>query len=295
MRTEDIDGLYLFHFYIVDLWAQLKNESLKNKKLEEDCRRKTGEFILFRGQSVSEEESEKFLHSKSSLISPNGFFSTSIEQSLALNFMYKSLSSHPGSIPILFKVKADSTIQSAVFAYIEDLTANKEEYEVLFSIGAVFKVTDVVLNRYIDKNLPIWVIDMTLTDEGIKDVQDYIDSMKNDFIGIDKDIIFGHLLIEMNELTKADKYFQFLSQSVEKGSLKEADILDEIGHIFLSQQENNSAYEYYQQAYNIRSNQLNQKTHPRIGLSLNNFGNIALKRGNYKKSHQLFPSSIRYI
>jgi tetratricopeptide (TPR) repeat protein len=287
LRTEDIDGLYLFHFYIVDLWTQLKTESSNNKELEEKCRRmNNGEFILFRGQKMSEEELEKFKHSKGLLISPNGFFSTSIKQRCALDFIYQSKSHEP--CPILFRIKVDSKAESAVFAYIEHLSAIKKEDEVLFSIGAVFKVNDVILNYDNDKNLPIWVIDMTLTDEGMKDVQDYSDSVKNDFENTDKRVIFGHLLIEMNELTKAGKYFNFLLKSVEKSSFVEADVLDEIGHISLHQLEKDSALNYYQQAYDIRSKLLDDKTDPIIGCSLNNFGNVALLAGDYKKARSHF-------
>jgi tetratricopeptide (TPR) repeat protein len=287
LRTEDIDGLYLFHFYIVDLWTQLEKESSKNKELEENCRRmNNGEFILFRGQKMSEEELEKFQHSKGSLISPNGFFSTSINRDCALNFMKERMCD--GFVPILFKIEADSTVQSTVFAYIEHLTAKKGECEVLFSIGSVFKVNDVILNRDIDKNLPIWVIDMTLTDEGREDVEDYIASVKNDFEDMDNRVIFGRLLIEMNELTKAEKYFNFLLKSVEKLSLVEADVLDEIGHIFLNQFENNLASEKYQKAYDIRLKLLNQKTHPRIGLSFNNFGWVALHADDHKVARSHF-------
>jgi transposase len=68
LRTEDIELLYLFRFYIVDLCLQLEQEH-KNLRL-------TQVLTLYRGQQMSTEEFEKLKQSVGISISPNGFFST---------------------------------------------------------------------------------------------------------------------------------------------------------------------------------------------------------------------------
>lgn len=67
LRTQDIDLLYLFRFYIIDLCSQLEQES-KRKILN------TETFTLYRGQQMAKEEFEKLQTTIGVLISINGFF-----------------------------------------------------------------------------------------------------------------------------------------------------------------------------------------------------------------------------
>ena len=53
------------------------------------------------------------------------------------------------------------------------------------------------------------------------------------------------LLTEMNELTKAMKYFNLLLVKAEKDSLAEADVLNEMGFISYCRHERSSALERY--------------------------------------------------
>jgi hypothetical protein len=68
LRTEDLQLIFSFRFYIADLSTQLHRLSNKQKNTID---------ILYRGQIMFKEEFEKFQSNIGSLISVNTFFSTS--------------------------------------------------------------------------------------------------------------------------------------------------------------------------------------------------------------------------
>jgi hypothetical protein len=122
LRTEDIDGLYLFRFYIIDLWTQLKFESEKN----------VGTIIVYRGQKMFDEELDRLKHNVGSFISTNSFFSTTRDKTIAMNFFNSSKRHELNSV--LFEITANSANKSSVFADIEMFSHYKGEHEVLFSV-----------------------------------------------------------------------------------------------------------------------------------------------------------------
>lgn len=267
LRTEDIDGLYLFRFYIIDLCKQLKEESRKN----------VGTLTLYRGQVMSDEELDKLKHSVGTLVSINGFFSTTLGQTVATKFLGKS--NRDKHQEVLFQITADSSVKDVIFANIEDLSVVKGEHEVLFSVGAVFRIDSVE----VDDTLKCWIVKMTVTDEGMVNVKEYIKCIRKENEDATNVVLFGHLLREMGELSKAEKYFNILLQITERNSLAEADIQDQIGHIFNDRSQMKLAFDYYKRSYNIRQNRL-PANHMRIAESLNNYAVIHRSMAEYEKA-----------
>jgi hypothetical protein len=56
----------------------------------------------------------------------------------------------------------------------------------------------------------------------------------------------------MDQLTKAETYFNLLLQSTKTNSLEQADILDQLGYISYLRSEHATALQYYNDAYQIR-------------------------------------------
>ncbi len=134
LRTEDIELLYLFRFYIVDLCSQLEQE---HKKLLF-----TQVLTLYRGQEMPTEEFEKLKQSIGIPISPNGFFSTSRYLSVAISFIADRHDTDEKKT-VLFEITADPQLESTIFADIEAYSRMQGENEVLFSLGAIFIITQV--------------------------------------------------------------------------------------------------------------------------------------------------------
>lgn len=78
LRTEDNELLYTFRFFIMDLCVQLEHEREQLNSNET--------IIVYHGQCVPKEESTKLNKEIGSLISMNGFLSTSCNIDTALIF-----------------------------------------------------------------------------------------------------------------------------------------------------------------------------------------------------------------
>ncbi|CAF3485861.1 unnamed protein product [Rotaria sp. Silwood1] len=184
--------------------------------------------------------------------------------------------------PVLFQITADTAIKSIVFANVEEFSCDKSEREVLFSIGTAFKVENVKF----DKELNAWIVGMAMTEEGMKNIQDYIVYMKNLFNGLDHSLIFGCLMNDMGYTEKAEKYFNLLLYSSQFNSLEQADILHELGHVNFRKQDVGQSYNYHRRAMKIRRNVL-QPNDARIAVS-----NKAMRKVFWSIRH--FDYAIEY-
>ena len=143
LRTEDIELLYLFRYYIQDLCKRIKSEYqiFRNNHLDEPI------IKLYRGLKLTKDEIEKYRTNIGSLISTNGFLSTSRNYDLALAFALKTSKRSIDVLPTLFIIEADVRLDHAVFADISSLSIYPEEEEILFDIGCAFKITEVKFDQ----------------------------------------------------------------------------------------------------------------------------------------------------
>ncbi|CAF2982275.1 unnamed protein product [Rotaria sp. Silwood2] len=197
LRTEDTDDLYTYRFYIMDLCAQLKEEyykqQLNNNKIK-----------LYRGQTMSNEEINKLRNNIGNLISPNGFFSTSMDCAVAKMFTSQ------GNNSVLFEIETDSNLKHCIFAKIELFSHVPDEKEVLFSIGAVFKIN----NIYFDEQINLWKINLQATDEGREHIEQYIEYQKKQLEETSVNIVFGYILIDIGQYSKSEMYFKSLLETL---------------------------------------------------------------------------------
>jgi hypothetical protein len=195
IRTEDMELLYLFRFYIIDLCKNLEEE---HKKLDQ-----SRTLTLYRGQQLPVDELKKLSENVGSLISTNGFFSTSQDINAALIFA----GADTGELKsVLFKIKADPRLETVVFADIDKYSRMRGEKEVLFSLGAVFKIDSV---EYDDTHR-LWQVTITATDEASANVQDYLKLQREQMedVNLSPTILFGALLWgDLGQIDKAEKYF----------------------------------------------------------------------------------------
>ncbi|CAF4043942.1 unnamed protein product [Rotaria sordida] len=262
LRTEDIELLYLFRFYIVDLCSQLERE---HKKLSS-----TQVLTLYRGQEMPTEEFEKLQQSIGIPISPNGFFSTSRYLSVAFTFIANRHNTDKTKT-VLFEITADPRLESVIFADIETYSRIQEEKEVLFSLGAVFISTHV---RY-DSSMNIWKVYMTATDEGSQQANEYLKftqkQMEAEYSPI---ILFGYLLWrDVGEVDKAEKYFKILLKSLPYDHEDIPFVYHQMGNIFFEKGEWNMALDFYMKAYDLRCQRL-PSDHLQIASSLNRIGAV---------------------
>ncbi|CAF1169216.1 unnamed protein product [Didymodactylos carnosus] len=275
LRTEDVTSLYLFRTFIVDLCNQLEAEFDKMKQ-EED------ELVLYRGQQMSENEIDKLQHNEHSLISTNGFFSTTRSKKVAVNFA--KTHSTPGDVtPVLFEIRVSTKLEKVVFADITKLSEFSMEAEVLFSIGAVFQI-DKVEYDHPDKMYKVY---MLATDEGSKNVA----ILGNRSSDSGKRMLFGELLLDMGKYAESQKYFETMKEQMQADDAESSDIYHNLGRAYGYKGEYDKALENFNRAYEIRQRSLSSYDFS-LANTLNSLGVIYGEKGEYDKAKKKFNDAL---
>ncbi|CAF1627023.1 unnamed protein product [Didymodactylos carnosus] len=274
LRTEDIDLLYLFRFYIVDLCLQLEHERLSITPL-----------TVYRCQIMSREEFEQF--ETGMLISTNTFFSTTRKLNIALAFISNALNTSE-QVAVLFDIKIEFGLTCIVVCDVDKYSEMSGENEILFSIGTVFKINCMTFDM--DQNA--FKIVMTATDNGFDKVQEHITATYEQFSYMQKPILFGRLLINMGDYLKAERYYNLMLESVEKDSLDAADIIHETANINYLKGQFTIALLKYKYAYDIRKKYLSDTNHPNIAKSLITIGNVFYNSKSYDCAIEKYKQSL---
>ncbi|CAF4570658.1 unnamed protein product [Rotaria socialis] len=170
LRTQDIDLLFLFRFFIRDIHQQLQ---------ELQC---STPLRVYRGQVVSNDELETLKTSLGQFISMNSFLSTSLDRRLALSFLTSSTVS--GDFQrVLFEIDLDPTLEGIKpFANITSNSFFADEQEVLIMLGSIFQLVKI---DYQDR---VCIVQMTLCsdkDNSLKPIYDYMKNEYDDYDGGD--------------------------------------------------------------------------------------------------------------
>ncbi|CAF3870975.1 unnamed protein product [Rotaria magnacalcarata] len=204
IRSEDYDLIYAHRQIIIDLYLQLKIEH------EQFLSTYTGKPILlsYRGQAISLTEFVLMRESINQLISIQQYLSTSLNEKVAIHFA-KNVKLNDDTMPILFQFKIDTRLRKTTpYAPISQLSDFANEYEVLISVGSIFRVEGVTF----DEKLGMGFAKLALCDQDEFELKDIMNRVKedvgDDFIGL------GYLFNLQHDFSKAKKCFEkFLSET----------------------------------------------------------------------------------
>lgn len=222
------------------------------------------------------------------LISPNGFFSTSKSMNVALIYAGEDSTMNKS---ILFEIRLDPTkIQSRtiVGAPIQQFSRFPDEQEVLFSIGTTFKIEDVVY----DKKYKVWRVTITLTDDGLQYVQQHMNLIRNDLVETNSTRLFGKLLIDMGQYSRAERYYQSVLQTLPNNHEDFPSLYHGLGYIQYVKGNYTEALEYDRIAYEIRKKTL-PENHLDVARSSLNLGCDYVRSGDHKKALELLMDALR--
>ncbi|CAF2828174.1 unnamed protein product [Rotaria sp. Silwood2] len=198
LRKQDIHFIFLFRSYILDIHHQLKKHQSVNS------------LKVYRSQMISSDELKTFQQTHGQFISINSFFSTSTNKQKALSFL-----NVPTGIenlePVLFEIDANPKMATAKsFADISSYSEYKDESEVLFMLGSIFRLNSV--NH--SKDNPVWIIQMTLCSDDEHDLKQVLADMKQQLGSGETNLqILGKILSDMGKFYLAEKYLTgFLEQ-----------------------------------------------------------------------------------
>ncbi|CAF1336374.1 unnamed protein product, partial [Didymodactylos carnosus] len=143
LRLENIDILLLFQFFIRDIHEQL--EQLAHLH-EMTTMSKTTTF--YRAQLMSKEEVDVLRYSLGNIISMKSFLSTTLSKAYALFLLGDPEVTNDDNVKrVLFEISLEiddiPSFNDIPFANISEKSDFPEEEEVLFSIGSIFRITDV--------------------------------------------------------------------------------------------------------------------------------------------------------
>ncbi|CAF1473296.1 unnamed protein product, partial [Adineta ricciae] len=205
LRTEDIEPLYTYRFYINDLSACLAERC----KL---LREKTSKITVFRGAKISKAEIDRLAQNKGHLISTNGYFSTTWKRAVANIFagIEGNNRSHSDLYQsILFEITVDlEKYPEIILADIQDISLHKDEEELLFDLDTVFKLESITYND----TLSYWTCMMSASNEGRIIVRQYLDFKEKELDNSDdNEVAFGNLLFDMGQWSKSRIYFENLA------------------------------------------------------------------------------------
>jgi tetratricopeptide (TPR) repeat protein len=203
LRTEDIDALYTYRFYIIDLCACLA----ENCRL---LREWVSKIKVYRGIKLPKVEIERLCGTIGGLIAANGYFSTSRKRCVSKMFAgigvkVTTPSNSDVLESVLFDIEVDlEKYSEIILADVRHISSHKDEDEVLFDLGTVFKINAMSYN---DKG-HYWACSMSATDEGRAIAKEYLHFREKELDNSDDiEIAFGDLLFEMGEWLKSRIYF----------------------------------------------------------------------------------------
>ncbi|CAF3438628.1 unnamed protein product [Rotaria sp. Silwood2] len=297
LRTEDITLLYTFRLFIIDLCAQL---DVGKKELIE---KESEPLTLYRGQRISKEEFENLKNNIGALIATNGFISTSRDENISIEFLQSSLSYlDENMIRMQMIIKADpKTLKNVIFADVSDQSVIKLEKEVLFSLGAVFRIDECEF----DETNCMGKVFLTATDEGSTTLQSYLDAQKHQLQVYSPLIYFGRLLmVEMNEVERAEEYFQMLLKTLPSDHSDIADVYNQIGatHYMKAQtligsgkeSELSQALEVFEKALEMWQNMYGEN-HIRTAFSFHNIGSVYNDREEYDRALDYYERGLQIV
>jgi tetratricopeptide (TPR) repeat protein len=235
---------------------------------------------------MSEQEINKLENNIGNLISPNGFFSTSEDLNVALIF-----AGDDESKSVLFEISIDQTIRKArsviSAAGIERYSRFPDEKEVIFSLGTTFKLNNV----FYDLNFKKWHVQMIATNQGLEYIQTHIDFIKKDLEETTPTTLFGELLIDMGQYSKAETYHKLVINTLPKDHDDIPLLYHGLGFIYYERRQYDQALKYGRIAHNMLKKALPPNC-LRIAQSFINLGWDHKRNGNPSRALKLFEKAL---
>ncbi|CAF1160522.1 unnamed protein product [Didymodactylos carnosus] len=283
LRIQDIDILFAFRFYITDIFNKLDEEhkKFKNSLIEQFIR-------VYRGQVISTDEFNRMRKSIGEFISINSFFSTSQNRQLALEFI-NTITPTNDLKQILFEITVDIRLSTKPFADVTKLSFFKEEEEIIFMLGSVFRITNVIYS----KEEQVWVAKLVLCNENDHDLKDLFAYHKKK-IGKESTTVvsLGDYLFKMGEFDKAKQYYNRILVELSTIDLSTANCYFGLGNVAIEQDEYSSALDYHRKALDIKQKLL-PGNDPKVASSYNQIGAAYRRLGIYDQALQYTYTGLK--
>ncbi|CAF1003772.1 unnamed protein product [Rotaria sp. Silwood1] len=281
LRTQNIEIIFKFRFFINDLQHQI--EELYQRYLEAHSAIITHHHLtVYRGQRLCMEELGMFKSSVNDLISMNSFLSATVNQDIAKIFAGTNdqLNKPSSKQTVLFKIDiCNMSKEMTPFAFIQNYSSCPDEEEVLFSIGAIFKVQSV------EQRANMWHIHLQLSKEENEISQNLSEHMMKQ-IGSEPDpLSFGWFLFRMNKFDEAERYAKYMLTQLPSKDKAIGNAYNLLGLMYKATHKLEESVAYYEKALEIYS-QMNCHDSPQIIAIHCNLGLVHLELGDSRNAEE---------
>jgi tetratricopeptide (TPR) repeat protein len=283
-RTQDIRIIFTFRFFILDLYTQLAEEA-KETTVPLPKR-------AFRGQFLPIAELETIKSNIGSLISTNTFLSATIDSSVA--FTYAGNGSRlPSHASVVFEIdlKNDNKNLSfeRPFASIAKHSSKKDEKEILFSMGTIFRIISVEEYDW----MSTWLICLKIEIEVKECLSKLCDHLRTENMHpIVSELTLGDFLLHMGELHQAEQFYRIMLHQLVSNDGDDSEralLYNSIGSLHIDRGDYYAARILFDQAYTIAKNDRSLKS-----TTLNNLGLVDLNQGRYNQALKYFQRAKKF-
>ncbi|CAF4627080.1 unnamed protein product, partial [Rotaria sp. Silwood2] len=278
LRVQNIDLLYLLRFIIQDLCQQLDEYQYSSS------------IRVYRGQLILNDELNTLRNSIGELVSMNTFLSTSVDRDLALFFLGSSEELDNDLQRVLFEIDANPQINGTKpFADITRHSFMMDEQEVLFMLGAIFRINTI---RHIEDD-QIWIIHMTLCNHNDQDLKSVIEQLEYEVEADDKSLFsFGALLHRTGKLNESEKYFhRLLSVLPENDSKAIYSCYHNLGMIAMDKEDYDLSLHWHQKSLEIMINIL-ESNDLDLADSYNCIGCVCDCKKDYERAIEFYKKAL---
>ncbi|CAF1476207.1 unnamed protein product [Adineta steineri] len=239
LRLKHINVIYPFRFFIADLHRQLCQ--LHKEFIDLIC---TDKLTVYRGQKLHIGEIRKLEKNKNGLISFNTFLSTTTNRGLALSF-----AGNEKDESVLFIIEIDILLNTKIpFGSIAYVSRFSED-EVLFSIGAIFRISNV---KQIEN---IYQITLKISDQENEEMKRlFAFYYKHYKINEPTSLItLGLCLHQMGQYDQAAHYYRLMlySSDILSNYDMQAKLYTQLGYVAKTQGDYRQAITEYNQALDL--------------------------------------------
>ncbi|CAF4424689.1 unnamed protein product [Rotaria sp. Silwood2] len=292
LRTRNVECLFLFRFFIRDIFDQLTQKQCQHS------------VRVYRGQRMQKEERHLLEQSIGQLISMNSFFSTSLNRKVALQYLgdtniqpKKMNKTEMYEEYVLFEIYANPECRSRPFAIIEKNSAVSEEQEVLFGAGAIFHLKSVHCEDQGDGHHPIWIFQIELANGEEHELKYHFNHFHYNYAN--EELIklsfssFGLLLCNMEKYKFGSQLFRRILRNVSSNNLVEQARCQKImGHITSAQHHYWQSLRWYKRSLTTYAIIDSNAYSTEVASVYDGIGHVYLVRKQYKRAHRSYQKSL---
>ncbi|CAM4801575.1 unnamed protein product [Rotaria magnacalcarata] len=294
LRSENVDLLYAYRLFISDLSTEIKRLQTKQQTVSGSLISKIKSGLgsrikLFSGQRLRKGEIEKLKQSIGTIISINGFLSTSMDLSEAKDFT-KGTVKFPDMQKAIIEISFNTSIQDTnVFAEIAHQSIFNDEKEVVFDYNSLFNVTSVEYDWYDIA----WIVKMTCVSNKTNKEHPYVNTLREMFVqNHSPSVGFGIIMAHgFDKRQQAIRYFDQMLLNLPHHHVDVPDISQQRAILYQEKGEHALALQDYERALEIRRQRIQENL---LGISsLNdNIGRLHSAKSDFQASLNSYQVSM---